>query len=447
MKKIHINKGLDIPIGSAPSKKIIDAPEPSRIAVLGDDYIRMKPSFNFRDGDSVKKGDVLFTDKKMDGVRYISPASGKIIALNRGEKRRFLSLEIEPDGYDGAEFRTYNSKSLESLDEEILREYLMDSGHWVSLRARPFNKTANPAHKPDSIFVTAAESRPLGLSAKLGLEGRGDEFLLGVKALSKLAQRVYVCVSDENDVPVEDIPGVEYVCFTGKHPAGLVGTHMHFLRPAHRNRIIWHINWQDTADIGYTMLSGRMPDKRIIAVGGKGVKEPCYMRTYIGASTTDILKNRLEEGEQRVIAGSVLYGRKAEAPVDYIHRYIPQITVIPEGRERKLLGWAGPGFDMHSQKRIFATAFGLGKPDFDTSLNGSHRPIIPVGNYESVMPLDIIATYLLRAISVQDAETAQKLGCLELDGEDLSLCTYVCAGKNDYAPMLEQVLETIEKES
>ncbi|QAR33644.1 Na(+)-translocating NADH-quinone reductase subunit A [Geovibrio thiophilus] len=447
MKKVVLKKGIDLPLGGAPEQKVYESGTVSRYAVTGDDYIGLKPTMNVQEGDSVKSGDLLFTDKKNAGVKFVSPFSGKVLAVNRGEKRRFLSLEIEIDGTEGGSLKVFNTAELKIIGEETIRNVLNDAGLWTSFISRPFGRTPAIDAKADYIYVTAADTRPLCADVKTAMAGMESFFAAGVSLLEKLAgKKLYICVSSEDAVPAVQGGKIEYVCFKGPHPAGLAGTHIHFLSPAHAGNRTWEINWQDTAAIGELFLTGKIPVQAVVSLCGTGAVKPRLIRTIRGAWFGDLLKNEINAEDVRIISGSALHGRKTAPPTDYLHRYINQVTLIPEGRERKLLGWAGLGTDMHSVKRSFLTAFGIGKPAFNTNLNGGKRPIIPVGSYEDVMPMDILPTYLLRAVSVGDFETAEKLGCLELLEEDLSLCTYACPGKQDYAPMLRQVLDTLEKE-
>ncbi|MGE4497698.1 MAG: Na(+)-translocating NADH-quinone reductase subunit A [Deferribacterales bacterium] len=445
MKKVVLKKGIDLPLSGAPEQKIYESGSVSRYAVTGDDHIGLKPAMNVQEGDSVKSGDLLFTDKKNKGVKFVSPFSGRVLAVNRGEKRRFISLEIEIDGREGADFRTFGDPK--KIDAETLRTAINDAGLWTSFISRPFGKTPAADASADYIFVTAADTRPLAADVKTAIADREEYFAAGVSALEKLAgKKLYVCVGSVDSVPVVEGAKTEYVCFQGPHPSGLAGTHIHFLAPAHAGNRTWEIGWQDTAAIGELLLTGKIPVQTVISLCGTGAVKPRLIRTVRGAWLGDLLKNEISAEDVRVISGSALHGRKAAAPADYLHRYINQVTLIPEGRDRRFMGWAGPGTDMHSVKRSFLTGFGMGRPVFNTNLNGGKRPIVPVGSYEDVMPLDILPTYLLRAVSVGDFETAEKLGCLELLEEDLSLCTYACPGKQDYAPMLRQVLDLLERE-
>jgi len=447
----RIEKGLDLPISGAPEQSLVDGPQIHRVALIGDDYVEMKPTMAVREGDRVKLGQPVFEDKKTPGVIFTAPAAGTVVAINRGDKRKFLSLVIEVDGEDEVEFESFRDYNLAQLDREKVVNQLVNSGLWTALRTRPYSRTPSPNSIPHSLFITAIDSNPLAADPAFVLENRQAEFIAGVQALSTLTDGVtYVTRRAGADIPGEGkCPGV-YHAFDGPHPAGLAGTHIHFIDPVNANKTVWHVGYQDAVAIGHLFLNGRLSTERFVSLAGPLVKQPRLMRTRFGASVTELTDGQLVDGkEARVISGSVLSGRRAAAPVDFLGRFHAQISVLEEGRRREFLGWATPGSDKFSVRRIFSSAWmgDVGRRfDFTTNTNGSPRAIIPIGMYEQVMPLDIVATPLLKSLTVEDTETAQTLGVLELDEEDLALCTYVCPGKHDFGQMLRCNLTRIEHE-
>lgn len=445
----QIKKGLDLPISGKPEQQISDGNEVQQVALIGPDYVGMKPTLFVGVGDEVKTGQHIFTDKKMPLVKYTSPGTGKVLAIHRGEKRVFLSFVIELSGkVDAVTFKSYNAAKLSSLDRAAIIEQLIESGEWPLLRRRPFGKVAFPDETPRAIFVTAMDSNPLAPKVSKLLEGKEEWFVAGLTILSRLTDGpVYVCKYPDEDFPVGDVERVAVENFTGPHPAGLVGTHMHFLSPVSRSRVNWHINAEDVAAIGHLFTTGQIYLDRVVALGGPQVKSPRLVRTRVGASLYNLTRDELKAGENRIISGSVLSGRTATPEVGFLGRHHRQVSVLREGREKELLGWLAPGFDKYSFKNlVFSKLTGRKVFDLTTALNGGHRAIVPIGNYEKVMPLDIIPTYLLRALAVKDVEEVEKLGALELDEEDLALCTFVCQSKLDYGPMLRENLTIIEKE-
>ena len=443
-----IKKGLTLPITGDPEQVISESNIPKRVAVLGDDYVGMKPTMEVKVGDRVKLGQVLFSDKKMPAVKYTSPGAGKVIEINRGEKRHFLSVVIELDGNEEITFQSYSETKLDSLTRKEIVDQLLDSGLWTSLRARPFSRVANPDVQPHSIFITAMDTNPLAPDVDKIIEGNKPNFITGLKILSRLTEgKLHLCKSPAAKIPVNGVDRLNIEEFDGPHPAGNVGTHIHFLDPVGRNKTIWHISAQDVISVGILFSTGKLNTERIVSLAGPGVKNPRLIRTRMGAAISDIVEGELNEGDNRVISGSVFMGHSAEGPVDYLGRYHQQISVLVEWRDRKFFGWLSLGSNLFSVKRILISSLTPKKKfNFTTALQGGKRAIVPSGSYEKVMPLDILPTYLLRALAVSDVEESEALGCLELDEEDLSLCTFVCPSKIDHGINLRRTLTIIEKE-
>jgi Na+-transporting NADH:ubiquinone oxidoreductase subunit A len=444
-----IKKGLDLPIVGKVEQIISEGNVVKRVAVLGDDYVGMKPTMAVQVGDVVRHGQVLFIDKKIEGVKYTSPGAGRVVEINRGEKRHFLSVVIELEGNDEIAFNAYSDSELGKLKRQEIIEQLLESGLWTALRARPFSKIALPETIPHSIFITAIDTNPLGPSMEKVVAGNKPILEKGLKIISKLTEgKLFFCKDVGADIPVNGISNLLIEEFTGPHPAGNVGTHIHFLDPVSRKKTVWYINIQDVIAIGHLFGTGRLNVERVVSIAGPEVKHPRLIRTRLGASTEDLVAAELKEGEEkRVISGPLLSGRHATGHVAYLGRYHQQISVIAEEKEKYFVGWLMPGINMFSITRTCLSKLIPGKKfSFNTSLYGGKRAIVPIGLYEKVMPLDIEPTYLLRALAAKDVEEAEALGCLELDEEDLALCTFVCPSKQDYGPMLRNILTLIEKE-
>ena len=442
---IRIRRGLDLPISGAPDQSIEPGPALREVALLGADYVGMKPTMEVAVGDRVKLGQVLFSDKKSPGVQFTSPGCGEVAAIHRGAKRKFESIVVRLEGEDEETFHL----SKEGADDDEVRKVLLSSGLWTSLRTRPFSKIPSPDSTPHSIFVTAMDSNPLAVDPVAVLAGKGDVFARGLDMLSRLTEgTVYLCKRPGASVPGGDQKRISVQEFAGPHPAGLPGTHIHFLDPASEKKNVWHINYQDVLAIGHLFLTGRLLSERVVAVAGPPVVEPCLRRTRIGASVSDLVEEHIKGNSVRVISGSVLAGRAAIGTNAYLGRYHLQVSVISDERRRPFLGWLGLGWDKFSIKPVFVSAL-AGRDrrfPFSTSSEGDPRPIVPIGMYEKVMPLDLLPTALLKSLAVGDTERSQALGCMELDEEDLALCSFVCPGKSDFASSLRNVLERIEKE-
>lgn len=445
---IKTRKGLDLPIAGSPQPVIDAGAEVRTVAVLGPDYPGMKPTMLVQEGDRVRCGQPLFTDKKNEGVQYTAPASGVVKGVNRGAKRALLSVVIEVDGDDAERFEHCAADAIGDLSRESVVQNLVASGLWTALRTRPYSKVPALDAEPHSIFVTAMSTSPLAGDARLVIEEQPDCFRAGLAVLERLtAGRVFVCHAPGWSPPLPDAGRVGAETFDGPHPAGLPGTHIHFLDPVSAHKSVWFVGHQDVIAIGHQFLTGELRRERVVALGGPGVERPRMLRTVLGANLTELTRGELTDGELRVISGSVLSGRTAEDPVDFLGRYDDQISVIPEDRERRLFGYLSPGPDRHSVLPIYLSSWLGRKPlRFTTSSNGSPRGMVPVGCYERVMPLDILPTQLLRALLVKDLDSAISLGCLELDEDDVALFTYVCPAKYEYGPVLRDVLTQIEKE-
>jgi len=445
--RMNITQGLDIPVTGTPEQCIEDGAAVETVAILGRDYHGMKPTMLVAEGDRVKLGEPLFSDKKNPGVQFTAPGAGLVKKINRGARRVLQSVVIELDGDEALTFKTCAREAIPSLDAATVRDNLVESGLWTALRTRPYSKIPAVDSTPSSIFVTAIDTRPLAADPQVVIAEKPQAFLDGVALLSKLAEKLFVCTAPNVGVPVSDAAGVSYHAFDGPHPAGLPGTHIHFLDPVHAEKTVWHINYQDVIAVGELFASGRLPVERVVALSGPMVERPRLLRTRLGANIDDLVEGELRSGEQRVVSGSLLGGHRAIAWGAYFGRYNQQITALAEGRKRHFLHWLNPTLPWFSALNVFFNSIDRKRRfDMNTSQNGSPRAMVPVGGYEKVMPLDILATPLLRALLVKDTDMAQKLGCLELDEEDLALCTFICHSKYEYGPVLRANLEQIEKE-
>ena len=449
---IRTGNSLDIPISGGPTQMVEAGPAVRSAAVLGADFVGMKPTMLVAEGDRVRLGTPIFEDKKTPGVRYVAPGAGVVRSIARGPKRRFDALVIDLEGDEAETFPSYDDHFLGGLARKEVRDQIVRAGLWPALRTRPYGKTPTLDSEPHSIFVTVMDSNPLAAEAKVVLQEPEYErfFVHGVQALSTLTEgKLYLCRSAGAKLPDVGVERAESVAFDGPHPAGLPGTHIHFLDPVNAQKTVWHIGYQDVIAIGRLFLTGQLSAERIVSLAGPAVKKPRLLRTQLGASLSDLTADELEGGKARIISGSVLSGRASDPELAYLGRFDTQVSVIFEGGEREMFGWAAPGGDRFSLSRAFLSAFNgqaSAPRALNSSMRGSRRAVVPIGLYEKVMPLDIIATPLLKALLVHDSETAQALGCLELEEEDLALCTFVCPGKNEYGPLLRESLTTIERE-
>jgi Na+-transporting NADH:ubiquinone oxidoreductase subunit A len=446
-----IKEGLDLPITGEPKQVIENGNSVKSVAILGLDYVGMKPTMAVNEGDSVKLGQVLFSDKKNPGVNFTSPGTGVVKSINRGEKRILQSIVIELKGTEEEFFSRYDASELANLTAEQVKENLLASGLWTNLRTRPYGKIPTIDSNANSIFVTAIDTSPLAADPAIIIKERAEDFINGLTVISKLTQgKVYVCKATGADIAVSNTNSLQVADFSGPHPAGLPSTHIHFIDPVNIDKFVWHINYQAVIAIGALFTTGKLNVERVISLAGPTVKNPRLIRTRVGANTDDLVAGELQDDvESRVISGSVLYGRQASDWATFLGHYSNQITALKEGRERELFGWIVPGKNKYSALNVYISSVDRKfdrKFPLTTTKNGSNRAIVPVGVYETVMPLDILSTPLLKALVVGDSDQAQLLGCLELDEEDLSLFTFVDPGKHDFGPVLRANLTKIEKE-
>lgn len=448
-QRIVIKKGLNLPIAGQPKQEIDKGRDVSRVGLIADDYRGMRPTMMVAEGDQVQTGQILFEDKKCPGVFFTAPGTGRVVSILRGEKRRFIGLEIELSGKDNpVQFTKHTSQGIAGLSREAVVEQITKSGLWTAIRTRPFSRNPSPTTEPHALFVTAIDTNPLAADPKLIIANNKEHFEIGLIVLRKLTSgSVFVCTAPGAAVPGDGMEQIKVVEFDGPHPAGLPGTHMHFLDPVSAKRINWHIGYQDVIAIGKLFDTGVLSTERIVSLAGPSVSNPRLLQTRLGAKVGELISGQTTGDNNRIVAGSVLCGIKVEQPLDYLNRYAIQISVLEEGNKREFLGWQQPGFNKFSLTRAFAGCWNATKRfAMTTSTEGSERAMVPIGTYERVMPLDLIPTLLLRALITRDTERAQELGCLELDDEDLALCTYVCPGKYEYAEILRDNLAKIEKE-
>ncbi len=447
--QFNIKEGLDIPIAGDPEQKIDSGNIVKSVAILGMDYVGMKPTMKVKEGDKVKLGQALFEDKKNPGVLFTAPGAGTVKAINRGAKRVLQSVVIDLKGSEEETFKQYAEAKLSDLKEDKAKENLVASGLWTTLRTRPYGKIPAIDSKPNSIFVTAIDTSPLAANPEIIIKQREKDFQNGLTVISKLTDgKVFLCKATGANISAGN-SGAVVAEFSGPHPAGLPSTHIHKLDPVNAEKFVWHLDYQAVIAIGALFTTGKLNVERIVSLAGPTVKKPRLLKTRVGANLDDLVAGELEECENRVISGSVLHGHKATEWSAFLGCYSNQVSALKEGRERELFGWIVLGKNKYSALNIYTSSFDKDpnrRYPLTTNKNGSNRAIVPIGVYEQVMPLDILPTPLLKALVVGDTEQAQQLGCLELNEEDVALFTFVDPGKHDFAPVLRANLTKIEKE-
>lgn len=449
--RIHISRGLDIPLAGAPEQSVYPAPPVRQVALIGSDYPGLKPRLQVAEGDRVGPLQALFLDKRDPDVHYCAPGRGRVVAINRGARRVLQSVvvELEDSEIEEAAFEALSEEQFYRLLRKEIVGRLLQSGLWTAFRTRPFSQVPHRASAPKAIFITAIDTRPLAADPMVAIRAETESFSAGLHIVSRLTHgTVNLCTAPEWDIPVPVIDGLREVQFSGPHPAGLVGTHIHNLYPVSLERVVWHIAYQDVIAIGKLFSTGVINYQRIIALSGASVGKPRLVATRLGASTVDLMQAEIPEPEScRVISGSVLGGRTASKGFAYLGRYHDQVSVIEEGGSRRFMGWTDILPHRYSATRTFKRKTGQRfKFALPTSQNGRFTGMVPMRVWEKIMPLDILPSPLFRALLVTDTEQAQALGCLELDEEDLSLCAFVCPAKIDYGLFLRMNLMQIDRE-
>lgn len=448
MATFQIKQGRDIKLKGAAQKEIAALPLPRQVAVVPSDFKGVKASLCVKANDAVKAGTPLFTDKHCPEIRIVSPVSGRVAAINRGEKRFLEDIVVESDGRNEAvTFRKFSAGEISGLSKEDVEKSLLQSGLWPVLRQRPFSKVAHPHESPKSIFVHAMDTGPLAADIDFILQGKEEQFQAGLDALRRLTKgKVYLCVKQgAGSRALTQARGVETHYFAGPHPAGNISTHIHYLDPIHKGDHVWYAEAQDVARIGSLFLEGVYSPERVVAVTGEGAGRKFYAKTIVGAPVSLLLQGSGLEG-MRCISGNVLAGKDV-GKNGFLSFYDSQVTVIPEGGKRTFLGWLSPGFDKYTFSRTFASSFLPEKAaSLTTDKQGSDRAIVLNDIYDQFVPLDIMTYFLLKAVISEDIEEAERLGILECDEEDFALCSFACPSKTDVGGIIREGLELIEKE-
>ena len=448
---IKIKKGLNIPIHGLPAGDIIDSKKSRSVAILGSDYVGMKPTMLVEEGERVKLGQALFEDKKNPGVIFTSPAGGKVEAINRGERRVLQSVVIEVDqNEEVVNFKSFSENDLSNSSSKDVRAQLIASGMWTSFRTRPYSKVPGVETSPANIFISAIDTQPLSADPENIIKLNKEHFLFGLSVIKKLGDcPIHLSLGESSELDLSKDNQLRLHSFSGPHPAGLVGTQMHFISPATLTNINWTIGYQDVIAIGQLFQTGLINVERVISLGGPQASNPCFLKTRLGACTDELTAGELTHRENRIISGSVISGREAIGPYAYLGRYHNQISVIsePNSKDRDFMNWLTPGPRKFSKIPLFLSALFPKKIfKFKALMNGSDRPIVPIGIYEEVLPQNFLPTVLLRNVVLMDTEKIQALGGLELDEEDLALCSFVCPGKYDFGSLLRAGLTKIELE-
>ena len=452
MRHFELRKGLDLPITGGPINYEAENVKVTSSAIIGDDYIGLKPRLVVEEGESVSPGSPILFDKDNPGCKIVSPIHGTVSSINRGARRRLISVIVQADEQVHTKQDDIDVDELNSTPKLV--DLLCTYGLWTSFKTRPYSKVPMPDERPTTIYITAIDTEPLSPDPAQIIAAESEAFWAGVSAVASLSEGLtYICLNDSMILDSAQSEGrlennnIEAVMFSGPHPAGLPGTHMHFLRPPTIEQPVWTIGYHDVIVIG-RLLSTRIFDpSRTISLCGPACMQPKLVNVVAGASLKDLFSNELENAENiRMISGSVLSGRAAEGPGAFLGRYARQATVIEEDRKQIPLGWIRPMPSKFAMQPVLGSALSKRLFHLTSNLNGGRRAMVPTGTFEQLMPQDFLPTQLLRALIVMDTDQAQALGALELDEEDLALADFACPAKYEYGVALRDCLAKIEKE-
>jgi len=412
------------------------------------DFPGLLPKLEVQEGDVVRAGTPLFYDKYRPEVKFSSPVSGEVVEIRRGERRQILEVVVKANG--SVEYQVFGAAQPAALTRNQVVEKLLVSGVWPYIRQRPFGIVANPNDTPKAIFISCFDTAPLAPDMDFSIQGEVENFQAGIDALSKLTPgKIHLGLNA--DYPAASAfakaNGVEHHYFRGPHPAGNVGVHIHHIDPIGKGDVVWVVNPLDVVIIGRLFLKGIYDASRVIALAGSEVTSPRYYRVISGAQIDSITSGNLNSNiELRYISGNVLTGTKVE-PFGYLGFYDNMVTVIPEGNHYEFFGWMSPGFNKFSASRTFLSRLTpWRKFKFDTNLHGGKRAYVITGQYEKVMPMDILPVHLIKAILANDIERMEQLGIYEVVEEDMALCEYVCTSKTDVQQILRKGIESLIKE-
>lgn len=450
-KTVKLRKGLDIRLVGDAEKVTISLPLPSTVSIKPSDFHGMTPKMVAKEGDRVKAGDVIFYDKYNEPVKFVSPVSGTVKAVVRGEKRRIIEVVISVDSTQ--EFVETGQKDLTTMSSDEVKSTMLSAGLWPFVKQRPLDIIAVQTNAPKAIFVSAFDSAPLAPDFDFSMHGQDQDFQAGLNALAKLTSgKVHLTINGKSasDAMFEHAKGVQINRIHGKHPSGNVGTQIHHIDPINKGEFVWTVNAQDVAIIGRYFNIGKFDAHKTIALTGSEAISPKYYKTIIGANLTDVLKNNVKtDVKVRVVSGNPLTGDKVDAD-GHLGFYSNQITLLPEGDEYKFFlttGWLGLGFDKFSNSRLFPTFLMPNKKFIlDTNTNGEERAFVVTGELEKVFPFDILPMQLVKAAITDDIDGMENLGIYEVAPEDFALCEYVCTTKINIQDKIRQGLDLIGEE-
>ncbi|MBQ1972762.1 MAG: Na(+)-translocating NADH-quinone reductase subunit A [Paraprevotella sp.] len=448
-KVIKLRKGLDINLKGKAAKEMFEIKNSDTYALIPDDFLGVKPKVVVKENDVVKAGDALFVDKNHPEVKFVSPVSGVVSLVERGERRKLLSVQVKADAAKEQKFVDFGKKNVETMTTEAVKTALLESGMFAFFKQRPYDVVACPEDMPKAIFVSAFNSMPLAADFEYVLNGQETDFQTGLNALAKLAPTHLGISSKQTSTVLKDVKNVTITVFEGAAPAGNVGVQINHVSPINKGEIVWTLGAEEVIFIGRLFNKGQVDLTRTIAVAGSEVKNPAYSVVKVGQQIGGIVDGRLIEGKSlRIINGNVMTGRKSSCQ-DFLGAHSTEINVIPEGDDvHEMLGWIMPRFNQFSTSRSYFSWLCCGKKEYviDARIKGGERHMIMSNEYDRVFPMDIYPAELVKAIITGDIDRMEALGIYEVAPEDFALCEFVDSSKLEVQRIVREGLDMLRKE-
>ncbi len=447
MGVFKLKKGYNIPLQGTAERRVEKVPKTTSVAVQPIDFRNLRPGMKVEVGDSVKRGTVLFVDKQRPEILFRSPAAGTVRDIVRGDRRAIQRVIIDTGADSAEKFDSYSSGQIADLTSDAAKTILLNSGLWPALRQRPFSKIADFKRTPKAIFISAVDSAPLQAETDMLVNGEDQNFQNGVNFLSKLTEgKIHLSISPGTESTFAKVEGVEKHQFSGPHPAGNVGVQIHHIDRLLAGEIVWYISPRHVSQIGKFLAKGEYPGSKTYALTGSELIDRLYVTGTEGAAISDLVSTTIDNSKQRVISGNVLTGRQTTS-TGFVGFYDDMISVVPELSGRRLFGWLQLGFSASSFWPMFFSKFTPNKTQAPTTdMNGEERAFVSTGEYEKLVPMDVLPVHLCKAILVEDIELMEQLGIYEVAPEDVALCSYICPSKIEFGDIIEKGIQTMEKE-
>lgn len=443
---IKLRKGLDINLKGKAAAQVVSVKEPKFYALVPDDFTGVTPKVVVKEQEYVMAGGPLFIDKNHPEVKFVSPVSGVVTSVERGARRKVMSITVE--AAPEQDFEEFGKKAVSKLDGEAVKEALLNAGMFAFIRQRPYDVIADPTVAPKAIFVSAFDSNPLAPEFEIALKGEEVNFQTGLDALAKIAKTYLSISAKQKSAALTQAGNVTVTVFDGPHPAGNVGVQINHLAPVNKGETVWTIDPQAVIFIGRLFNTGRVDMTRTVAITGSEVLKPAYCKLKVGALLTDVLAGNVTTGKQlRYISGNPLTGKQIPAH-GFLGAFHSQVTVIPEGNDvHEMLGWIMPRFNDFSTSRSYFSWL-LGKKEYtlDARIKGGERHMIMSNEYDNVLPMDILPEYLIKAIIAGDIDRMEALGIYEVAPEDFAICEFVCSSKMELQRIVREGLDMLRRE-